>query len=94
MTAKIKVLQGDLAKIKNELEEQEQYSCRECLRFYVIPETKDENTDNVIIYLVKKHLDISLEPSCISQANQAIKSCRSQDVERTEKSQCMDQNPS
>ena len=44
------------------MEEQEQYSRWECLRFYGIPEEHDEDTDALIIKTVKERLDITLQP--------------------------------
>ncbi|XP_072170161.1 uncharacterized protein [Diadema setosum] len=77
MNEQLKYLEGNLKKVQNALDEQEQYSRWECLRFYGIPETADENTDNLIMDVVKTHLDISLDPTCISRSHRITPKPRS-----------------
>ncbi|XP_072171180.1 uncharacterized protein [Diadema setosum] len=77
MSEQLKYLEGNLKKVQNALDEQEQCSRRECLRFYGIPETADENTDNLIMDVVKTHLDISLDPTCISRIHRITPKPRS-----------------
>ncbi|XP_072164256.1 uncharacterized protein [Diadema setosum] len=81
VNAKLKALENDISKVQHDIEEQEQYSRRECLRFYGIPETKDENTDAVITDVVKKHLGITLQSSCIARSHRITPSSR-QETER------------
>ncbi|XP_072164187.1 uncharacterized protein [Diadema setosum] len=50
-------------------EEQEQYSRRNCLRFHGIDETADEDTDQVIIKLVKEKLDIELQSDDLDRSH-------------------------
>ena len=57
---KVTSLEGELARVKDELDEHEQYSRRNSLRVYGVKEEKDENTDTVVIDLIKSKLDIEV----------------------------------
>ena len=46
---------------ENSQEEQEQYSRRNCLRIYGMPETKDENSDDVVLQLVNSKLNLGFQ---------------------------------
>ena len=49
-----------LNNLKLEMNEIQQYSRRNCLKIYGVPENKGENTDKVVCSLASEHLDIIL----------------------------------
>ena len=65
----IKHMQKNIVDIKASVDEQEQYSRRNCLRFHGVPETAGENTDKVIIELVKEKMGVELHPSDIDRSH-------------------------
>ena len=65
----VKKLNKDVQDFKRTIEEQEQYSRRNCLRFHGIDETADEVTDQVIIKVVKEKLDIDLRPDDLDRSH-------------------------
>ena len=65
----IQKLQKSIVDINNTLDDQEQYSRRSCLRFHGVKETSSENTDSVIINLVKEKLNVVLQPSDIDRSH-------------------------
>ena len=62
-------MQKSLTNMQEAIEEQEQYSRRECLRFYGVPESASEDTDDVIIAFVEKHLKVHLEKSDVARSH-------------------------
>lgn len=69
---KVNTMSKQLNAIEHAMEEQEQYTQRECLRFYGIPEGSYKDTENVIIKTVKKHLDITLQPRNVACSHRII----------------------
>ena len=69
LSAQVKDLKKQLDKAKDELDEHEQYSRRNCLRFYGLPENQQENTDDVISAFVKKELGIELKHGDIDRSH-------------------------
>ena len=59
----------EIAKMKWELNSQEQYSRRNCLRFFGIPEKDKEDTDNEIISLVSSALGVNLGKADIERSH-------------------------
>ena len=65
----VKTLKKNIVDINEAIDEQEQYSRRNCLKFHGVPETADENTDTVIIDLVKDKMGIELDPIDIDRSH-------------------------
>lgn len=61
--SEIQSLKQELSAVKESLENQEQYSRRNCLRIYGIKEAPNESTDNLVVDLARKSLktDITLD---------------------------------
>ena len=57
---KVTSLEGDLARVKGDLDDHEQYSRRNSLRLYGIKEEKDKNRDTVVVELIKSKLDVDV----------------------------------
>ena len=55
--------------LKRELNAQEQYSRRNCLRIFGIPERQDEVTDQAVIHLVNDSLGVCLEKHDIERSH-------------------------
>ena len=51
------------------MEKQEQYSRRNCLLLHGIPEKKQENTDELCIKAINKHLDLDINDRDIDRAH-------------------------
>ena len=75
-TAEIKKLDQEMMSMNKEIrsfqrviEEQEQYSRRNCLRFHGIEETSGENTDQLVISLVKDKMEIDLRPEDLDRSH-------------------------
>ena len=49
-----------ITKLQNDVHKQEQYSRRNCLRFFGIKETKDEDTDVKVLQLANETLGVKL----------------------------------
>ena len=49
--------------MKTQVDQQAQYSRRNCLLFYGIKDEKDEDTDRIIINTVKEEMDIDIFPN-------------------------------
>ena len=58
---KVKQMEKKLMDCENSQEEQEQYSRRNCLRIYGMPEKKDENSDDVVLQLVNSKLNLGFQ---------------------------------
>ena len=57
---KVTYLEGDLARVKDDLDDHEQYSRRNSLHLYGIKEKKDKNTDTIVVELIKSKLDVDV----------------------------------
>ena len=66
---KVKNLEKSFSAVDKIQEEQEQYSRRESLRLYGIPETPNEKTDEVVREFVKERLNIELSRSDIARSH-------------------------
>ena len=62
-------MERSLARLRDEQEVQEQYSRRECLRIYEIPEKADVKTDDLVREVVNDQLDIDLNPAVIARSH-------------------------
>ena len=62
-------LENKLTKVTNELKEQELYSRRNCLRIYGMAESSNEDTDDIVLELVKEKLEIELTSSDIDRSH-------------------------
>lgn len=51
---KVTELERRVKKMEKRMDDLEQYSTRNCLKVFTIPETKDENCDQIILKAVKK----------------------------------------
>ena len=69
LEAKVKVLENQLASYQNALEEHEQYSRRNCLRIHGIVEKPDEQTDDVVIKLIRDKLEIAIRPEDLDRSH-------------------------
>ena len=46
--------------LKKKSDDSEQYSCRNCLLVHGVEEQEQESTDNIVLNVIKEHLDIEL----------------------------------
>ena len=74
--AKIKKLEKSLEKqresitiLQNKSNEAEQYSRRSCLRVFGVPESREENTDEIMLQLAKEKLGINLRIEDIERSH-------------------------
>ena len=51
------------------MDQQAQYSRRNCLLFHGIKEEKDEDTDSIIICMVKEEMDIEIMPNDLDRSH-------------------------
>ena len=66
---KIDKLEGKINRLQEKLDEHEQYSRRNCLRFFGIKETQGENTDELVCDLARDRLNIELSPGDIDRSH-------------------------
>lgn len=66
---KINELQNKYNDIEDMLDEQEQYSRRNCLVVYGVPETDHENTNNIAMGIIKNNLNIDVRPGDIDRSH-------------------------
>ena len=59
----------EIKSLKRELNAQEQYSWRNCLRIFGIPERQDEDTDQAVIHLVNDSLGVRLDKNDIERSH-------------------------
>ena len=59
----------EIACLKRSLNDSEQYSRRNCLRIYGIPEDDREDTDEVILNMASKDLKVTLRPEDIDRSH-------------------------
>lgn len=62
-------LQNKFNEIEDILDEQEQYSRRNCLVLYGVPENDRENASNVIMNIMKSNLNIDVKPGDIDRCH-------------------------
>ena len=55
--------------METQVDQQAQYSRRNCLLFHGIKEEKDENTDSIIINTVKEEMDIEILPNDLDRSH-------------------------
>ena len=46
-----------------QVDQQAEYSCRNCLLFHGIKEEKDEDTNSIIINMTKQEIDLEILPN-------------------------------
>ena len=46
-----------------QVDQQAEYSCRNCLLFHGIKEEKDEDTNSIIINMAKQEIDLEILPN-------------------------------
>ncbi|XP_072171575.1 uncharacterized protein [Diadema setosum] len=59
----------EINKLKTKLNDQEQYSRRNCVRFFGVPETEKEDTTETIRRISKEMLDVDLPSSAIDRSH-------------------------
>ena len=59
----------EITSLKRSLNDAEQYSRRNCLRLYGIPEDGQEDTDTVMLKLASKELNVKLRPEDIDRSH-------------------------
>jgi len=69
MEEKCSALEKTVLDLNNRLEEQDQYSRRNCLRFHNVKDVTNNNTDEQIIKICKDNLGIDLSKSDISRSH-------------------------
>ena len=69
LSKQLKEMKKKLESVTKEMDNQEQYSRRNSLRFYGIKETQNENTDALIIKTVKDQLGIELQSTDIDRSH-------------------------
>ena len=65
----IEKMEKTLTNLRTSLDDQEQYSRRECLRFFGVPENPSENTDDLIRDLAGKQLNLHLNENDIARSH-------------------------
>ena len=55
--------------LENQLNEQEQYSRRNCIRLFGVPENKNENTSKIVCEIAKKNLKVDLQLNDIDRSH-------------------------
>ena len=56
-------------KFEHLLNTQEQYSRRNCIRVFGVPELEKENTDELVCDIAKKHMGVNLKPEHIDRSH-------------------------
>lgn len=69
LQTKIDFLQNACNRMVKENNDLEQYSRRNCLRIFGIPETENESTDDEVIKFAKSRLDVQIDPSEIDRSH-------------------------
>ena len=69
LETKISSLEKQLSSFQSDIEEQEQYSRRNCLRFHGIRETDDESTDEVVIKVIRERLGVDIQPQDLDRSH-------------------------
>ncbi|XP_063953817.1 uncharacterized protein LOC135153701 [Lytechinus pictus] len=62
-------VKAQISSFRDVMEEQEQYSRRNCLRFHGINESANEVTDDIVIKVVREKLQINIQPSDIDHSH-------------------------
>ena len=57
--SKINMKKG-IEELEQTFDRQEQYSGRNCILIHGIPESPNENTDNLVVQTITEHLDIDI----------------------------------
>lgn len=70
----IKLLCNTICDLTSELEDLQQYTRRNSLRITGIPETTNESTDQIILDLAHKHLDVALDCKDIDRSHRVGRS--------------------
>ena len=60
---------NEMNKLKAKMNDQEQYSRRNCVRFFGVPEVDKERTDETIRRIAKQTLDVDLPPGAIDRSH-------------------------
>lgn len=81
---KVKDLEKSVSAVDKVQEEQEQYSRRESLRVYGLPETTNEKTDEVVREFVKERLNVELTSSDIARSHRITPKPRPGSTARSE----------
>ena len=55
--------------LENKVKDSEQYSRRNCLRIFGIPETKGEKTDDIVLKLAKEKLGVEIDINDIDRSH-------------------------
>ena len=58
-----------ITKLQSDLNTQEQYSRRNCLRIFGVPEADDENTDAIVCRIANNNLGVDLRPNDIDRSH-------------------------
>ena len=69
LRSQVLVLHDDLKKMEAQVNQQAQYSCRNCFLFHGIKEEKDEDADSIIINSVKEEMDIEILSSDLDRSH-------------------------
>ncbi|XP_072172018.1 uncharacterized protein [Diadema setosum] len=69
MSENIKGITKEMEKLRENLDDLEQYGRRESLRFFGVPEKQSEDTDSVIRDVVQQHLNILLNEKNIARSH-------------------------
>ena len=70
LCTQISFLHDELKKMETQVDQQVQYSRRNCFLFHGIKEEKDKDTNNIIINTVKKEMDIEILPKDLDRSYQ------------------------
>ena len=58
-----------ITKLQSDMNAQEQYSRRNCLRIFGVPEADDENTDAIVCRIANNNLGVDLRPNDIDRSH-------------------------
>ena len=72
-----------ITKLQNDVHKQEQYSRRNCLRFFGIAETKDEDTDVKVLQLANESLGVKLTKDDLERSHRVKSKANATHTENT-----------
>ena len=59
---------NNIVSLEQKIDKQEQYSRQNCVLVHVLPESKTENTDDVVISTISEHLKIVIDEEDINRS--------------------------
>ena len=76
-------MEKQIEELESKVDQQEQYSMRNCTLFHGIPKSPNENTDKIVIQIITQHLDINVTEDGLDQSHRLGKRSTNQNKFRT-----------